>query len=64
MCNPSRHGITFRADGAANVVVLDAAGRVVMSQAATNGINSLPLPKAGAYFVRANSHTIRVVVTD
>jgi len=50
--NPSRYGITFHADADASVVVLDAAGRVVKSQAATKGLNFLPVPKAGVYFVR------------
>jgi photosystem II stability/assembly factor-like uncharacterized protein len=52
LSNPSRHGITFRADGAASVVVFDAAGRVVASRAATKGLNFLPLPKAGVYLIR------------
>jgi hypothetical protein len=50
--NPSRHGITFHADGPANVVVLDAAGRVVKTQAVTKGLNFLPLSKAGVYLIR------------
>jgi hypothetical protein len=63
--NPSRHGITFHADADVDVVVLDAAGRVVLSRAAAKGLNFLPLLRAGVYFARAaDSHTIRVVVTE
>jgi len=50
--NPSRHGIAFHADADVNVVVFDAGGRVVARQAATKGLNSLPLSRAGAYFIR------------
>jgi photosystem II stability/assembly factor-like uncharacterized protein len=50
--NPSRHGITFHADAVVNVVVFDAAGRVVARRAATKGMNFLPLSKAGVHFIR------------
>jgi len=61
--NPSRHGIALHSDAAVRVSVFDAAGRVVMSQAATKGLSFLPLP-AGAYFVKAGAGTARAVVTD
>jgi len=35
----------------------------VMNQAATRGLNFLPLP-TGAYFVKAGASTARAVVTD
>jgi hypothetical protein len=54
--NPSRHGITFRADADVNVVVFDAAGRVVVSRAATKGLNFLPLPKSGVYMVKVKTN--------
>jgi photosystem II stability/assembly factor-like uncharacterized protein len=62
--NPSRHGITLLSDAEARVVVFDAAGRVVTSQAATKGLSFLPMSKAGAYFVKADAQTIRVVLTE
>jgi len=62
--NPSRHGITFDADKAADVVVLDAAGRVVKTQAANKGRNFLPWSKSGEYFVTAEAQTIRDVLTE
>jgi len=62
--NPSRHGIAFRSDADVDVVVLDAAGRVVMSRAATKGLNFLPMSKAGVYFLKADAQTIRVVLTQ
>jgi photosystem II stability/assembly factor-like uncharacterized protein len=49
--NPSRRGVAFHADACVDVVVFDAAGRVVVRQAAARGLNFLPLPKAGVYFV-------------
>lgn len=55
MSNPSRHGITFHANGPANVVVLDAAGRVVKNQTANRGLNFLPLPNAGVYVVKVTT---------
>lgn len=64
LSNPSRHGITFSADASVDVIVFDAAGRAVTRQTTTRGLNFLPLPKAGAYFVKADAHTIRVVVTE
>jgi photosystem II stability/assembly factor-like uncharacterized protein len=62
--NPSRCGITFHADADVNVVVFDAAGRVVARQAATKGTNFLPLPKAGVYVVKTDDviSTQKVVV--
>jgi len=71
VCNPSRRGITFDADRAASVLVLDAAGRVVKTQAANKGRSFLPLSKAGVYFVheaqaqaQAQAQAIRVVLTE
>ena len=64
MSNPSRRGIAFDADRAANVVVLDAAGRVVKTQAANKGLNFLPMSKAGVYFVTTEARTIRVVLSE
>jgi photosystem II stability/assembly factor-like uncharacterized protein len=61
--NPSRHGIALHSDADVRVSVYDAAGRTVVSQAATRGLNFLPLP-TGAYFVKAGSGTARAVVTD
>jgi photosystem II stability/assembly factor-like uncharacterized protein len=52
LSNPSRRGITFHADADVSVAVFDAAGRVVARQAATKGLNFLPLSKAGAYLIR------------
>jgi len=63
LSNPCRHGIALLSDADVNVVVFDAAGRVVRSQAATKGLNFLPLP-TGAYFVKSGAQTARVVVTD
>jgi photosystem II stability/assembly factor-like uncharacterized protein len=65
--NPSRRGITFRADANVNVVVFDAAGRVVVSRAATKGLDFLPLSDAGVYFVheaqaQAQAHAVHKVV--
>jgi hypothetical protein len=62
--NPSRHGITFHADADVNVVVFDAAGRVVARLAATKGLNFLPLSKAGVYVVKTDgfSTTQKLVV--
>jgi len=62
--NPSRHGITFQAEADVHVAVFDATGRVVMSRAASEGLNFLPLSKAGAYFVKAGAQTVRVVLTE
>ena len=53
--NPSRHGITFRADADVHVVVFDAAGRVVKKQAANRGLNFLPLSKSGVYVVKVTT---------
>ena len=53
--NPSRHGITFRADADVYVVVFDAAGRVVKKQAANRGLNFLPLSKSGVYVVKVTT---------
>jgi photosystem II stability/assembly factor-like uncharacterized protein len=53
--NPSRHGITFDADRAASVLVLDAAGRVVARRAAAKGLNFLPMSKTGVYLVRVTT---------
>ncbi len=53
--NPSRHGITFHSDGAADVIVLDAAGRVVKTRSATTGLNFLLMPKAGVYMVKVKA---------
>lgn len=64
LSNPSRHGIMFHADVDVVVAVLDAAGRVVARQTATKGLNFLTLPKAGAYFVKADAHTTRVVLIE
>jgi photosystem II stability/assembly factor-like uncharacterized protein len=61
--NPSRHGIALHSDADVRVSVYDAAGRTVVSQAASKGLNFLPLP-TGAYFVKAGSGTARAVVTD
>jgi photosystem II stability/assembly factor-like uncharacterized protein len=61
--NPCRHGIALHSDADVTVSVFDAAGRVVMNQAATRGLNFLPLP-TGAYFVKAGASTARAVVTD
>jgi photosystem II stability/assembly factor-like uncharacterized protein len=61
--SPCRHGIVLQSDAAVCVVVFDAAGRVVRSQAAVKGTSFLPL-KTGAYFVRAGTQTTRAVVTD
>jgi len=63
LSNPCRHGIALESDAAVSVSVFDAAGRVVMSRAATRGLNFLPLP-TGAYFVKAGGATARAVVTD
>jgi len=63
MSNPCRHGIALSSDADVRVSVFDAAGRVVMSQAATKGLNFLPLP-TGAYFVKSGAETARAVVTD
>ena len=63
LSNPCRHGIALLSDADVNVVVFDAAGRVVRSQAATKGLNFLPLP-TGAYFVKSGAGTARAVVTD
>jgi photosystem II stability/assembly factor-like uncharacterized protein len=63
MSNPCRHGIALHSDADVRVSVFDAAGRVVMSQAATKGLNFLPLP-TGAYFVKSGAETARAVVTD
>jgi len=63
--NPSRHGVAFRSDADVDVVVFDAAGRVVARQAATKGLNFLPLSKAGVYFVhegQAQAQAVRKVV--
>jgi len=62
--NPSRHGVALLSSAAADVAVFDAAGRAVMSRAATRGLSVLPLGKAGACFVKAGEATARVVVTD
>ena len=56
--NPSRNGVKFRADAGVNVMVFDAAGRVVARQAATKGLNFLPLPKAGVYVVKVTTEGI------
>jgi photosystem II stability/assembly factor-like uncharacterized protein len=61
--NPCRYGIALHSDADVTVSVFDAAGRVVMNQAATRGLNFLPLP-TGAYFVKAGASTARAVVTD
>ena len=61
--NPSRHGIALHSDADVTIFVFDAAGRVVMNQAATRGLNFLSLP-TGAYFVKAGASTARAVVTD
>lgn len=67
LSNPSRHGITFRADADVDVVVFDATGRVVARQPATRGFNFLPLSKAGVYYLReaqAQAQAVRVVLTE
>jgi hypothetical protein len=61
--NPCRGGIALRSDDNVTVTVIDAAGRAVLKQAATNGLTFLPL-RTGAYFVRAGTQTTRAVVTD
>jgi hypothetical protein len=61
--NPCRRGIALLSDADVNVAVFDAAGRAVMRQAATKGLNFLSVP-TGAYFVKAGAQTARVVVTD
>jgi len=63
LSNPSRLGIALHSDADVRVSVFDAAGRTVLSQAATKGLNFLPLP-TGAYFVKARNGTARAVVTD
>jgi len=63
LSTPCRHGIALQSDAAGSVVVFDAAGRVVRSQAAVRGTSFLPL-KAGAYFLRVGTQTMRAVVTD
>jgi len=63
LSNPSRHGIALHSDADVRVSVFDAAGRTVMSRAATKGLSFLPLP-TGAYFVKAGAQTARAVVTD
>jgi photosystem II stability/assembly factor-like uncharacterized protein len=63
LSNPCRLGIALQSDAAVSVVVFDAAGRAVRSQAAAKGTTFLPL-KTGAYFVRAGTQTTRAEVTD
>jgi len=53
--NPARHGIAFHADAEAKVTVFDAAGRVAVSRAAVEGMNFLPLSKAGVYMVKVET---------
>ncbi len=62
--NPGRFGIALRADAHVTVTVFDAAGRAVLTATANQGLNLLPVRKAGAYFVRSGEHTVRAVVTD
>ena len=62
--NPGRFGIALHSDANATVTVFDAAGRTVLSTTANEGLNLLPVRKAGAYFVRSGEHTVRAVVTD
>jgi photosystem II stability/assembly factor-like uncharacterized protein len=62
--NPSRHGIALHSAADVAVTVFDASGRILMSQAATKGLNFLPLRKAGVYIVKAGAETARIVVTD
>ena len=62
--NPVRFGIALRADANVTVTVFDAAGRSVLTTTANQGLNLLPVRKAGAYFVRSGEHTARAVVTD
>jgi photosystem II stability/assembly factor-like uncharacterized protein len=55
MSNPSRRGISYRADAEAWVTVFDAAGQVVAKQNAAKGMNFLPLFRAGVYLVKATA---------
>jgi len=55
MSNPSRHGICFNFDTEANVLVFDALGRVVATQTAARGLNSVPLSKAGVYLLKVKA---------
>ena len=64
MSNPSRNCIALHADARMPVSVFDAAGRAVLREIANEGLNLLPVRKAGAYFVRSGEHTVRAVVTD
>jgi hypothetical protein len=61
--NPGHFGIALHSDANVTVRVFDAAGRAVLTQAAVKGTNFLPL-KAGAYFVRSGTNTVRAVVAD
>jgi photosystem II stability/assembly factor-like uncharacterized protein len=62
--NPGRCGIALRSDAHAPVTVFDAAGRAVLTATASQGLNLLPIRKAGAYFVRSGETTVRAVVTE
>ncbi len=62
--NPGRFGIALRSDANVTVTVFDAAGRAVLTTTANQGLNLLPIRKAGAYFVKSGEHTARAVVTD
>jgi photosystem II stability/assembly factor-like uncharacterized protein len=55
LSNPSRRGISFRADEEAHVTLFDAAGRVVAKQNAAKGMNFLPLSRAGVYMLKATA---------
>jgi hypothetical protein len=63
VANPCRGGIPLCSDVNVTVSVFDVAGRAVLRQAASKGLNFLSL-RAGAYFVRAGAQTARAVVTD
>jgi photosystem II stability/assembly factor-like uncharacterized protein len=62
--NPGRCGIALRSDAHVPVTVFDAAGRTVLTATASQGLNLLPIRKAGAYFVRSGEHTVRAIVTE
>jgi hypothetical protein len=53
--NPSWRGISYHADAEAQVTVFDATGSIVAKQNAANGLNFLPLPKAGVYMLKASA---------
>jgi len=64
LSNPCRQGISLFSDRDAAVAVFDVSGRVLMTRAATKGLNFLPLNKAGAYIVKAGAEAASVVVTN